>query len=133
MEIQTQRKPRFLCLHGFRTSADILEKQLRRWPEVVLGRLDLVFLDAPYPSRGKSTSKASTILRTMSGSSLARIMRSSIILKNVLLSLRNIWSNTGLLMGFWVFPRLRGGAAEEGHLGDLGIGERKDEEIEEGK
>ncbi|GFY87365.1 alpha/beta-Hydrolases superfamily protein [Actinidia rufa] len=54
MEIQTQRKPRFLCLHGFRTSADILEKQLRRWPEVVLGRLDLVFLDAPYPSRGKS-------------------------------------------------------------------------------
>ncbi|XP_057491896.1 uncharacterized protein LOC130777506 [Actinidia eriantha] len=54
MEIQIQRKPRFLCLHGFRTSADILEKQLRRWPEVVLGRLDLVFLDAPYPARGKS-------------------------------------------------------------------------------
>lgn len=48
------RKPRFLCLHGFRTSADILQKQVGKWPESVLGKLDLVFLDAPFPSLGKS-------------------------------------------------------------------------------
>ncbi|XAR73459.1 Dihydrofolate reductase [Bertholletia excelsa] len=54
METQTRKKPRFLCLHGFRTSAEILGKQLSRWPEAVLGKLDLVFLDGPYYSRGKS-------------------------------------------------------------------------------
>ncbi|KAE9450029.1 hypothetical protein C3L33_18070, partial [Rhododendron williamsianum] len=44
METQIQKKPRFLCLHGFRTSAEILRKQLlRRWPETVLGKLDLDF------------------------------------------------------------------------------------------
>ena len=48
------RKPRFLCLHGFRTSADILQKQVGKWPESVLGKIDLVFLDAPFPSLGKS-------------------------------------------------------------------------------
>ncbi|KAI8536366.1 hypothetical protein RHMOL_Rhmol10G0251400 [Rhododendron molle] len=55
METQIQKKPRFLCLHGFRTSAEILRKQLlRRWPETVLGKLDLVFIDGPYPGQGKS-------------------------------------------------------------------------------
>ncbi|KAJ9673956.1 hypothetical protein PVL29_023483 [Vitis rotundifolia] len=48
------RKPRFLCLHGFRTSADILQKQVGKWPESVLGQIDLVFADAPFPSQGKS-------------------------------------------------------------------------------
>ena len=48
------RKPRFLCLHGFRTSADILQKQVGKWPESVLGQIDLVFADAPFPSHGKS-------------------------------------------------------------------------------
>ncbi|GAB4844934.1 hypothetical protein Ancab_038329 [Ancistrocladus abbreviatus] len=47
-------KPRFLCLHGFRTSADILKKQVGKWPESVLQKLDLVFMDAPFPARGKS-------------------------------------------------------------------------------
>ncbi|XP_059624210.1 rhodanese-like domain-containing protein 6 isoform X2 [Cornus florida] len=54
MENQIQRKPRILCLHGFRTSAAILKKLVGRWPETMLGKLDLVFLDAPYPAGGKS-------------------------------------------------------------------------------
>ncbi|CAN1331966.1 Esterase AGAP003155 [Linum perenne] len=49
------RKPRFLCLHGFRTSAEILKKQLNtKWPESVLEKLDLVYVDAPHPAEGKS-------------------------------------------------------------------------------
>ncbi|GAB2271377.1 hypothetical protein Dimus_006216 [Dionaea muscipula] len=48
------RKPRFLCLHGFRTSGQILKKQVGRWPESVLKKLDLVFVDAPFPAQGKS-------------------------------------------------------------------------------
>ncbi|CAN0877308.1 Esterase AGAP003155 [Linum grandiflorum] len=51
----TVRKPRFLCLHGFRTSAEILKKQLNtKWPQSVLQQLDLVYVDAPHPSEGKS-------------------------------------------------------------------------------
>ncbi|KAI9106603.1 hypothetical protein K1719_022131 [Acacia pycnantha] len=48
------RKPRVLCLHGFRTSAEILKKQIYKWPESVLQKLDLVFADAPFPCQGKS-------------------------------------------------------------------------------
>lgn len=48
------RKPRVLCLHGFRTSAEILKKQVYKWPESVLQKLDLVFADAPFPCQGKS-------------------------------------------------------------------------------
>lgn len=54
MENQLQNKPRILCLHGFRTSAEILKKLVGKWPETVLGNLDLVFLDAPFPAQGKS-------------------------------------------------------------------------------
>ncbi|KAL3728681.1 hypothetical protein ACJRO7_033287 [Eucalyptus globulus] len=54
-EIRAPGKPRILCLHGFRTSAAILETQIRKWPESILEKLDLVFLDAPYPSTGKSS------------------------------------------------------------------------------
>ncbi|KAF7843527.1 esterase AGAP003155 [Senna tora] len=50
----TTRKPRVLCLHGFRTSAEILKKQVHKWPESLLQKLDLVFLDAPFPCQGKS-------------------------------------------------------------------------------
>ncbi|XP_047307022.1 uncharacterized hydrolase C22A12.06c-like [Impatiens glandulifera] len=53
--IEIKRKPRILCLHGFRTSGEILKTQiLRRWPESVIDKMDLVFPDAPYPSQGKS-------------------------------------------------------------------------------
>ncbi|KAF8404675.1 hypothetical protein HHK36_009563 [Tetracentron sinense] len=54
MGTQEQEKPRFLCLHGFRTSAAILKKQVGKWPESVLGKMNLVFLDAPFPAQGKS-------------------------------------------------------------------------------
>ncbi|XP_021743625.1 dihydrofolate reductase-like [Chenopodium quinoa] len=48
------RKPRFLCLHGFRTSGEIMKKQIHKWPEFVCDKLDLVFPDAPFPAQGKS-------------------------------------------------------------------------------
>ncbi|KAJ4793721.1 Dihydrofolate reductase [Rhynchospora pubera] len=52
---QTQRKPRFLCLHGFRTSGAIMEKQvIGKWPRHVTSRLDLFFADAPFPAEGTS-------------------------------------------------------------------------------
>nr|XP_017254166.1 PREDICTED: uncharacterized protein LOC108224120 isoform X2 [Daucus carota subsp. sativus]XP_017254167.1 PREDICTED: uncharacterized protein LOC108224120 isoform X2 [Daucus carota subsp. sativus] len=54
VEIIEQRKPKFLCLHGFRTSGHILKTQLHKWPEFVLEKLDLVFPDAPLPCTGKS-------------------------------------------------------------------------------
>ncbi|XAR73460.1 hypothetical protein NMG60_11007432 [Bertholletia excelsa] len=54
MEIQIPKKPKVLCLHGYRTSGEILKKQVGRWPQSVLGRLDLVFLDGPSLARGKS-------------------------------------------------------------------------------
>lgn len=54
MGSEGEKKPRVLCLHGFRTSAEILKKQIFKWPESVLHNLDLVFLDAPFHSQGKS-------------------------------------------------------------------------------
>ncbi|XP_009373649.2 dihydrofolate reductase [Pyrus x bretschneideri] len=48
------RKPRFLCLHGFRTSGEIMRKQVGKWPESVLEKLDMVYLDGPFPAQGKS-------------------------------------------------------------------------------
>ncbi|KOM39771.1 hypothetical protein LR48_Vigan03g315300 [Vigna angularis] len=54
MEDQTQRKPRILCLHGFRTSGEILKQLVLRWPEPVIQNLDLVFLDGQFPSQGRS-------------------------------------------------------------------------------
>ncbi|XP_022961839.1 dihydrofolate reductase-like [Cucurbita moschata] len=51
---EIRRKPRFLCLHGFRTSGAILKKQVGKWPDSVLEQLDLDFLDAPFPAEGKS-------------------------------------------------------------------------------
>ncbi|WOH02693.1 hypothetical protein DCAR_0522082 [Daucus carota subsp. sativus] len=52
VEIREQKKPKFLCLHGFRTSGHILKTQLNRWPEFVLDKLDLVFADGPLPASG---------------------------------------------------------------------------------
>ncbi|KAI4337641.1 hypothetical protein L6164_016028 [Bauhinia variegata] len=54
-KLREERKPRLLCLHGFRTSGEILKKQIHtKWPQWVLDKLDLVFVDAPFPSQGKS-------------------------------------------------------------------------------
>ncbi|KAI3798622.1 hypothetical protein L1987_33900 [Smallanthus sonchifolius] len=52
-EVQNN-KLRILCLHGFRTSGAILQKLVERWPEPLLPKLDLVFMDGPYLARGKS-------------------------------------------------------------------------------
>ncbi|KAG6499775.1 hypothetical protein ZIOFF_039567 [Zingiber officinale] len=50
-----RRRPRFLCLHGFRTSGEIMRTQVMgKWPEEVTARLDLVFLDGSFPAEGKS-------------------------------------------------------------------------------
>lgn len=50
-----RRRPRFLCLHGFRTSGEIMRTQvMRKWPDRVTARLDLFFADAPFPAEGKS-------------------------------------------------------------------------------
>ncbi|KAL6650808.1 hypothetical protein ACP70R_009733 [Stipagrostis hirtigluma subsp. patula] len=50
-----RRRPRFLCLHGFRTSGEIMRRQVTgRWPPEVTSRLDLVFPDAPFPAGGAS-------------------------------------------------------------------------------
>ncbi|KAL0431868.1 UNVERIFIED_CONTAM: hypothetical protein Sradi_0812800 [Sesamum radiatum] len=54
MENKIRRKPRILCLHSFRTSGGILQKQISRWPANVTGELDLVFADAPFLAEGKS-------------------------------------------------------------------------------
>ncbi|KAK1302622.1 Rhodanese-like domain-containing protein 6 [Acorus calamus] len=51
---ETIKKPRFLCLHGFRTSGEILKKQIGKWPESVRDELDLFFPDGPCPAGGKS-------------------------------------------------------------------------------
>ncbi|KAI5016291.1 hypothetical protein ZWY2020_006142 [Hordeum vulgare] len=48
------RRPRFLCLHGFRTSGEIMLKRVGNWPAEVTARFDLVFADAPFPAEGKS-------------------------------------------------------------------------------
>ena len=53
-ESRIQRKPRILCLHGFRTSGAILKKHVEKWPTSVLNRFDFHFMDAPFLSRGKS-------------------------------------------------------------------------------
>ncbi|XP_015963131.1 uncharacterized protein LOC107487066 [Arachis duranensis] len=55
---QIQKKPRVLCLHGFRTSGEILNKLVSRWPQSVTQKLDLVFLDAKFPAQGKSDVEA---------------------------------------------------------------------------
>lgn len=49
-----KQKMRVLCLHGFRTSAEIMETQLAKLDRSVLDLLDMVFLDGPYPAEGKS-------------------------------------------------------------------------------
>jgi hypothetical protein len=48
-------RPRILCLHGFRTNGQILKKSIfSRWPQTVIQKLDLVFLDAQCLAHGKS-------------------------------------------------------------------------------
>lgn len=53
-EMKEVVRVRVLCLHGFRTSGSILQKQVGKWEKSVLERMDLCFLDAPFPAEGKS-------------------------------------------------------------------------------
>ncbi|KAJ7529132.1 hypothetical protein O6H91_15G035200 [Diphasiastrum complanatum] len=53
-EVKSGRRIRLLCFHGFRTSAQILEKQLGKWDASIHDLLDLTFLQAPFPAEGKS-------------------------------------------------------------------------------
>ena len=51
---ESQRKLRILCLHGFRTSSEILKQLVLRWPEPVLQKLNFVFLDGQFLAQGRS-------------------------------------------------------------------------------
>lgn len=53
-EMKKVVRVRVLCLHGFRTSGSIMQTQVRKWENSVLERMDLCFLDAPFPAQGKS-------------------------------------------------------------------------------
>ncbi|CAM6115229.1 unnamed protein product [Calypogeia fissa] len=50
------KKLRILCLHGFRTSGNILAQQvqLANWAPIIDDIAELVFMDAPWPAQGKS-------------------------------------------------------------------------------
>ncbi|XP_019260516.1 PREDICTED: uncharacterized protein LOC109238497 isoform X2 [Nicotiana attenuata] len=49
MENKSEKKPRVLCLHGHGASAEILKKEMELgWPQTVLEKLDLVFLNGPF-------------------------------------------------------------------------------------
>ncbi|CAN6482151.1 unnamed protein product [Victoria cruziana] len=54
LEERGKKRPKVLCLHGFRTSGAIMNKQIHKWPDSLLEKLHLVFLDAPFPADGKS-------------------------------------------------------------------------------
>lgn len=53
-DLFVKRKPRILCLHGFRTSGEIFKTQLKKWPESVHEKVQFFFPDAPFPCNGKS-------------------------------------------------------------------------------
>ncbi|KAK0605767.1 hypothetical protein LWI29_030523 [Acer saccharum] len=57
MENESMRKPKILCLHGFRTSAHIYKCMCRKFGESILEKLDLDFIDAPFPAQGKSAAQ----------------------------------------------------------------------------
>ncbi|KAH9576955.1 hypothetical protein CY35_01G189600 [Sphagnum magellanicum] len=49
-----QRKLKLLGIHGFRTSGDILRRQLSRWSPSILDLIDLDTPDGPFPCLGKT-------------------------------------------------------------------------------
>ena len=49
---EARRRPRILCLHGYRSSAQVMELQLRPYKEALGGVAELVFIDAPQLSTG---------------------------------------------------------------------------------
>ncbi|KAL5755368.1 hypothetical protein ACOSP7_023588 [Xanthoceras sorbifolium] len=57
MENQSMRKPKILCLHGFRTSGFIFKSMCRKLGPSILEKLDLDFIDGPYPAEGESAAE----------------------------------------------------------------------------
>ncbi|XP_020218911.1 esterase OVCA2 [Cajanus cajan] len=54
MEGQILKKPKILCLHGFRTSGSFLKKQISKWDPSLFAQFDLEFPNGKYPAGGKS-------------------------------------------------------------------------------
>ncbi|PWA35562.1 serine hydrolase FSH [Artemisia annua] len=48
-DIRSPKKPRFLCLHGHGSSAAIFRTYFDKWPESVTSKIDLVFINGPFP------------------------------------------------------------------------------------
>nr|XP_009802159.1 PREDICTED: uncharacterized protein LOC104247763 [Nicotiana sylvestris] len=49
MEKKSEKKPQVLSLHGHGANAEILKKEMELgWPQAVLEKLDLVFLNGPF-------------------------------------------------------------------------------------
>ncbi|KAI3704352.1 hypothetical protein L1987_74570 [Smallanthus sonchifolius] len=46
--METPKKPRILCLHGHGSNGATLKEHLSIWPDYVLEKMDLVFIDAPF-------------------------------------------------------------------------------------
>ncbi|KAI3704358.1 hypothetical protein L1987_74576 [Smallanthus sonchifolius] len=47
-KMEIPKKPRFLCFHGHASNAARLEEQCSNWPDYVLEKMDLVFIDGPF-------------------------------------------------------------------------------------
>ncbi|KAK9073616.1 hypothetical protein SSX86_007940 [Deinandra increscens subsp. villosa] len=47
-DMETPKKPRILCLHGHGSNAAIHKRELDRWPDYVLDKMDLVFINGPF-------------------------------------------------------------------------------------
>lgn len=54
MAAEILKKPKILCLHGFRTSGSFLKKQISKWDPSLFTQFDLEFPDGKYPAGGKS-------------------------------------------------------------------------------
>ncbi|MFS7954473.1 putative serine hydrolase FSH, alpha/Beta hydrolase [Helianthus anomalus] len=48
--LETPKKPRILCLHGGVSNATLFKEELSIWPDYVLEKMDLVFINGPFPA-----------------------------------------------------------------------------------
>lgn len=54
MEGKEEKKMKILCLHGFRTSGNFLQKQVSKWDPFIFANFHLEFLNGSFPAGGKS-------------------------------------------------------------------------------
>lgn len=52
----TLKKPRFLCLHGHGSNAAQFEKYFDVWPKFITDKIDLIFINGPFPIDNDGTS-----------------------------------------------------------------------------